>query len=432
MKAYRPSRSIQDPATRLPEHQIAEPGLTRLNTIALGALLVFVTLAPLIVSDAGDGSTTAGEGNALRQLIYLTIFALALFSAQVAQSPSRLLSLPPSLCAMLAWCFLSVSWAVDPGVAVRRLFLTLIIIWSVFLLVEKAGYERTLSMVRWVLLLILIANYVAVVLAPSWAIHQAASEKDPSIVGAWRGILMQKNFAGVACVLSILFYLFDAKKIVWPLRLAVVSAAAVFLYHSNSRTSILLLVSSIAGAGMYRLYEPAYRWITCLFLQLGILLFSVLAWEYWDVLIESFDTPDTLTGRPLIWSVLFRYWQDHWLLGSGFGSFWNVGDPEPISSYSRGWVANSINSGHNGFLDIMVQTGFPGLLLAIFAVVLVPLASFIVHPSLDRSRASLLLVTIWFCIFHNFTESSLFDRDATVHVFLMLAIALLRAEARRR
>jgi hypothetical protein len=51
------------------------------------------------------------------------------------------------------------------------------------------------------------------------------------------------------------------------------------------------------------------------------------------------------------------------------------------------------------------------------------------HQSLDRSRAGLLLACIWFCIGHNLTESSLFDRDATVHVFLMLSIALLRREA---
>jgi hypothetical protein len=35
-----------------------------------------------------------------------------------------------------------------------------------------------------------------------------------------------------------------------------------------------------------------------------------------------------------------------------------------------------------------------------------------------------------FGVGHNLTESSLFDRDAAVHVFLMLAIALLAVETR--
>jgi O-antigen ligase len=243
---------------------------------------------------------------------------------------------------------------------------------------------------------------------------------------------MQKNFAGAACALTILYFVFDAKKTSWPVRLVVIAASAVFLYQSNSRTSMVLLCSSFAVVGLYRLYQPRYRWVACLFLAPAALLGAVLAHEYWDPISAPFSRPDSLTGRGQIWPALWRYWQEHWLLGSGFGSFWNVGEPRPISLYGQGWVASAINSGHNGFLDLLVQTGLPGLVLAVLATVCAPLATLIVHPSLDRSRASLLLACIWFCVGHNFTESSLFDRDATVHVFLMLAIALLGIEARRR
>ena len=407
----------------------AARGPTRVGAIALGALLVFVVLAPLIAASPAPEEGVAGEGNVFRQLIYLAVFAMALYGAQVTRTPVALVALPVSLFLMLLWCCLSVAWALAPGIAARRLALTLIIVWSVFLLVGTTGYGKAVRLARWVLALTLAANYIAVLAVPSWAIHQAASEADPSIVGAWRGILMQKNFAGVACVLAMLFFVFDAQRIGRLLRLSVVVAAAVFLYHTNSRTSMILAASSVFVVGLYRLYAPYYRWAACLFLGFAALLAGLLAHAYWDVLGAALSRPDALTGRPLIWSALWRYAGDHWLLGSGFGSFWNVGGQDPIASYTRGWVATAIYSGHNGYLDVLVQTGVPGLILAVIAIVLAPLATFVMHQSLDRSRAGLLLACIWFCIGHNLTESSLFDRDATVHVFLMRSIALLRREA---
>jgi O-antigen ligase len=409
----------------------SESVLANVNGLAMFALLVFVLLSPLIVSNPSQTDGATGEGNVFRQLVYIAIFTMALFSSQVVRFPAALLTPPKTMLLMLGWCCLSILWAVNPGVGTRRLFLTLIIVSSIFLLVEKAGYEKTVRSVRWVLPLILAANYLAVLAFPSWGIHQL-TEEDPSIVGAWHGVLMQKNFAGAVCALTVLFFVFDAGKISWPVRLTVLAASAVFLYQSNSKTSMALLASSFVVAGLYRLYNPYYRWAACLFMALAALLASVLAYEYWDWITEPFSRQDTLTGRVQIWPVLVRYWQDHWLLGSGFGSFWNVGEPKPISLYSRGWVATQINSGHNGFLDLLVQTGLPGLVLAIFATFLAPLSKFVLHSSFVRPRASLLLACIWFCVLHNLTESSLFDRDAIVHVFLMLAIALLGLEARRQ
>jgi O-antigen ligase len=89
-----------------------------------------------------------------------------------------------------------------------------------------------------------------------------------------------------------------------------------------------------------------------------------------------------------------------------------------------------ITSGHNGFLDLVVQIGLPGLLLALCAVIVAPMRVLLTDAGLDRSRRSLLTALVVFGVGHNLTESSLFDRDAAVHVFLMLAIALLAVETR--
>jgi hypothetical protein len=390
--------------------------------------LAFVVLAPFIADGQGDSS---GQGNILRQLIYALIFAAALFCARISLRPKALVDMPLTLLITLAWFLVSLSWASNPGVGARRLVLTLLVIWSVFLLSSTVGYQGMVQSIRRVLPLVLLANFCAVLLLPGWAIHQAAVEGDPSIVGAWRGVLMQKNFAGVASALTIIFFAFDAGKIGRTYRWTVIVMAAIFLYQTNSRTSMSLLIASMAIGFLYRFYRPYYRWMWSVFLALSVPLLVFIIVENRELMAAPFADPDAFTGRVHIWMALLNYAGDHLLLGSGFGSFWNAGEPHPLAPYTRGWVLNKISSGHSGFLDLLAQTGLPGLILSIFSAFLAPLWIFMKHETAHPGRAGLLLALIMFCFAQNLTESGLFDRDATVQVFLMIGIALLHEEARK-
>jgi O-antigen ligase len=397
-------------------------------SVTLFCFLCFVMLAPLITVQLSP-SEANGEGNALRQIVYVVIFGMACTCTGLARLPLKLTLVPVSVLVFLGWSLLSLTWAIDPGIAMRRLLLTVLIIFSIFLLMDRVGYERTVQLVRITLALTLLANYVSTFGWPTWAIHQA-TEDDPSIVGAWHGILVQKNFAGSVCALTIVFFALDASRIQFLLRSAVIAMATYFLYRTESKTSEALLVFSLFVGALSKKYSPRYRSLLCLSIALLIAAATLVAYQKWDVVSAPFDSEDALTGRVQIWPVLLDYWHDHWLLGSGFGSFWNIGTPEPITAYASGWVTE-IASGHNGYIDLLVQTGLPGLVLAIFATLLAPAWRLISIEGLDPARRSLLIALVWFAVGHNLTESSIFDRDATVHVVLMLAIALLGSQARR-
>jgi O-antigen ligase len=128
-----------------------------------------------------------------------------------------------------------------------------------------------------------------------------------------------------------------------------------------------------------------------------------------------------------IWGVLLDFWKDHRLTGSGYGSFWNVRNPQPIYQYATGarsWIVH-ITSGHNGYIDLLVQTGLPGLALGLVATVLAPFRRLLTSVDVLPARRGLITAIVLFSVCHNLTESSIFDRDATVHVFLMLGVALL-------
>jgi O-antigen ligase len=405
------------------------------------AMLAFGLLAPLLTGDlsvaTGESQGSGGQGNLLRQGAYVLIFGLALVVSDVLRFPERLWSPPASVLAMLVWCGLSVTWALDPAVSVRRLLLTLIVIFTIFLLVPRAGYAATVRAVRRLLPVILVANYVAVLALPGFAIHRAASTIDPGLVGAWRGILMHKNLAGLVCAYTIIFFALDAASIRRAFRVAIVLAAAFFLYQSHSKTSMGFTAVSILVAALFTRYNPYYRVVAVVLGLLSVAMAALAAYLNWGVLSAPFQDETFLTGRVQIWPILFDFWKDHPLTGSGYGAFWDIRDPQPIYEYMSGypawqaWIAD-LTSAHNGYIDLLVQTGLPGLVLGVCATLLAPLWKVLTSLTLTRPRGSLLLATLLFSVCHNLTESSIFDRDATVNVFLMLAVALLGLEDRTR
>ena len=79
-------------------------------------------------------------------------------------------------------------------------------------------------------------------------------------------------------------------------------------------------------------------------------------------LAEVFDDPASLTGRVQIWPVLLDYVSNHLWLGSGYGSFWAIGDASPIFEFDNSWLM-TIDHSHNGYLETLVHTGVIGLAL---------------------------------------------------------------------
>lgn len=421
---------------------VAGPSLTAAPSAAFeralpgsanGAALILVILLGLAVPApfflGGEGDNLSGQGNAFRQLAYLMVFAGALLAAGVLRSPRRLFAIPPEILLVLLWCALSLGWAIEPGIAMRRLALTVMVVWSVFLLVRQAGYLLTVRAFRLVLPAILVINFAAVFAAPGIGVHQTGEALDPGLIGAWRGILGQKNYAGPVSALTILFFLFDGRRLRPTLRLAILAAAAVFLVGTESKTSMGVLAVSIVAALVFRVYQPRYRLLVLHLVVLALVAIALLGWFWRDALLAPFSREDALTGRVQIWPVLLGYARDNWLLGSGYGSFWNIGETSPVYHYTLGWVSK-LASGHNGYLDLLVQIGAPGLALVVIAVVLIPAWRFVTTQTLDRTRGALLFSLFSFVVLHNGTESTLFDRDAALSLTLMTVIALLRVERR--
>jgi exopolysaccharide production protein ExoQ len=404
-----------------PADNLAVPPRQNLLIGATALLIILCLLGPFMSYSDLPG---AGEGSPARQLGYALVALLAFVGIRPIAAPKRILVIPVFIVIALAWCWLSVIWALSPSIAVRRIVLTMMIIWSIFAIVKYAGYQQPVQIIRILLAALLAINLATSILFPDFGIHHVNEPGDKGLIGDWRGIMTHKNFAGPPTVLAILFFVFDAKKIPLVLRATVIAAACYFLVYCQSKTSVGIGIFALIVGIVFTQFRNKYRPLIIILFALAGAAAGVMAFVYQDPLSGNFTDERSFTGRPLIWKALYDYWVVHPWLGSGFGSFWNIGPGGPIYKYATGWVTQ-ITVGHNGFLDLLVQIGIPGLALVVFATVVVPLYRLLSNPEDFAQRSALIISVLVFCIGHNSTETTLFDRDAIGQVFLMFSIAFI-------
>lgn len=197
------------------------PGWSQALAQTAFALLVILALAGPWMTDQGDDTLKL-----VREAGYASVFIFALVAVRPWRNPERLLVVPWPLLLALGWCALSLLWAIEPAVGLRRLVLTTIVLWSLFAVVREVGLERSITILRGLLALLLATNFVAALAFPAVGIHGASEE--PGLIGAWRGIMGQKNWAGLACAMTILVFTFDAARVHIMVRIGVIAAALLF------------------------------------------------------------------------------------------------------------------------------------------------------------------------------------------------------------
>ncbi len=428
-----PVREAVPSASRHTAAALLRPEERQRLVVAALALVGVLLVAMIGTSSFTDweASLESDKGDLLRQLLLGGIFFMLLLGAGPAAAPARQrrgalgwLPLPLSLIILLGYCFLSIGWAVAPFVSLRRFALTAMVIWILFRAVAELGYERTLALLRGTLVFMLVANFVSL-LVPGVGLQPDFPGGDPSVVGDWRGLLFHKNLTGAVCAFTILLFLFDRRSPSSYFAVPVILGAAIFLYFSHSKTSEgVLLVALLTGLA-FRAYSADYRAFLAPFLIMAAGLLLELASLYFGEFSVLLNDPDALTGRSQIWPILLTYASEHPLTGAGFGSFWQIGDEGPIWDFTSGWIARSAGHGHNGYLDLLVTIGAPGLVLAILVLFVWPVMRLLLSHAIPGSRRALLLSLIAFCAGHNMTETSLLDRASVVQVFLILTIALI-------
>jgi exopolysaccharide production protein ExoQ len=392
-------------------------------------LVIFVGLKPFAppaeVASFG-GVEEAGAGNALRQIAYISVFLLIVTSAFLRTGWEAFRSVPSSVVVLLIWCAASALWAGEPAVVLRRAGLEIVIVLSVFMGVGSIGADRAFRILRILLAVILVVNWLSIPLL-SAAVHPP-NEGDVALIGNWRGLYGHKNIAGAVCVLTAMLFLFTKTgKGNW-IGILVAIGATGFLLMSHSKSSLGFLPLGLMAGWLYKIgwRDGLSRAISSVCVLLLLLVSFVFLSLKAEVLTRLIEDPAEFTGRAAIWQAEISYIQDHLLLGAGFGSFTDSGGLSPLHNYVGNKWVETVSHGHNGYLQLLVTIGGVGFLLAMIALVIVPGLRF---WKLDRGQTAfkpLLFAIFIFSLAHNVMESDFLEADGVSWAALLIMIAGLK------
>lgn len=372
----------------------------------------------------GVGDPHAGDGNSVNQIV---VIGLTGMMALCCWRPSRMdanLAIPWPLLGMFAYCLFTLLWSDVPLIGFRRLVLAVMSMWLLFRCVNELGYGRTLLFIRWVFIALLAANYLAVMFSPH-GIHGYVFGDASTEAGSWRGAMIHKNIAGPACALTVMFFIFDRRTMPVMLRNAVLGAVVVFLWFTQSKSSMSSLAIALLAGYCVRFLRISKGSQTMIYVGLAIALLLAIGGVFYSDALEQLDDPNAFTGRMQIWLALILYTKQHLWTGAGFASFWQVGTASPILHLTRGWVAEEAPAGHNGYLDLLVTIGLPGTILAVLVLLLLPAQRLMLAEKMPPERRSLLFAVIVFCICNNFAESELIGGMLIDQMFLSIVLALI-------
>lgn len=234
----------------------------------------------------------------------------------------------------------------------------------------------------------------------------------------WIGVGTQKNTFGRLCLISIFFLIWSIIKR-WQVRnipaIKYQTVAEIFLVilschllrgpsiGAMSATAVISLAVGLTAfigflwMNKLKIY-PSANAITTI-MATGIIL-GIITLFTSGATVGSFtaivERDTTLTGRTDVWQSLLPVAMQQPILGHGFGEFWT---PETREFYR-------ISEGHNGYLDVLLETGFAGLIfVTLFLLSSCRRAQRIMKD--DFYWASLWICFLIMAVIHNISESSI-------------------------
>jgi exopolysaccharide production protein ExoQ len=176
----------------------------------------------------------------------------------------------------------------------------------------------------------------------------------------WQGVFTQKNACGRMMVLATAVVLAEWR--ISPLKITSLLAFLVVMVMSGSRGAwvieavVLALYALLAVA---RCLESRSRVVLFLAASCLAAVLAGIVWYYLPVLLSMLGRNATLTGRTEIWKQVWRFIMERPALGWGYAAFWRGIEGQSFEVVAA--VRFIVFHAHNGFLEIWLELGLPGL-----------------------------------------------------------------------
>ena len=298
-----------------------------------------------------------GETPVLR-LIWLPVYAIIL--GLIAARFQRVVRAWPAWLALLglvALAYASKYWSIDPAVTGRRVIAMAMT--GSFALYLGSAYDglRLPRLLMQTALVMALGSLVMVFAFPAIGVHQADN------AGLWRGLWYEKNQMGIVMVAgataaAACLAAGDGR---WKAPALTLALTTVLVLATQSKTSLLCLMIGlglIVALWTMRRGGPVFT-VVCVWLGIvvaGIGLYVFLTEP--ESILAALGKDPSLTGRTHIWDSLMRRVGERPWTGYGYSAFWGRESvPAAFVRRETGWL---VPSAHNGWIDLLVQLGWPG------------------------------------------------------------------------
>jgi exopolysaccharide production protein ExoQ len=364
------------------------------------------------------------EGNSFDRTIFLILILWGIYVlAQRKINWSALFADNKWLLAYLAYCLLSILWADDSVIVVKRWFKDLgNPIMALVLLTERRPFEALVSTIRRLSFILLPLSVLFVRYIPELG-------RGYSAAGGvmYSGAADHKNTLGLFCLVAGTCYLWaylHRRALLNRSELITAPMLAWLMYMANSKTSLtcLILTSTILLWGSRQsIAKHPTRIIG--YTLCGVLLY-ISADAMFDLqthILTWLGRDATLTNRTEVWKVV-RELQTNSLLGAGFMSFWS-GD-RMVAVWSV--FGPGVNQAHNGYLEQYLNLGYVGVIF-IIAIAAAALFKVRTHLKHDYAPGLLRFCFITAALLYNYTEASFYGINL---MWVMLLVASVEVSLR--
>jgi O-antigen ligase len=414
------------------------PDTLRLVLATAVLALIWISLDPFAASGLYEGgeSSSSRQGRLVNQLGYSLMAALTLatiMSFVDRRVLARFVSVPwLVMAAILAASALTA----DVSGTWRSVAFTLIALGMAAALpllpATRGDFETVLKTVSIVLLALC---YGGLVLDPGSAIHQG-SDLEAQHAGLWRGVFTHKNIAGPVMIMVGFGGIFLMRRRQWLWGGLIAALAFFFAFNAGSKTALalapvtigLILLPALFGLRLLGAIAAVVAIATAHALTVGTVFVPAF-----DAVLRSFHQTTTFTGRTGIWDFAGDYLLARPWTGFGLDGFWGTDFLRSTEQpFDRPWDPRGIVHGHNGFVDVTLFLGVPGLVMTVWLVVLAPAVDYVRAGarSRDGALADLFFMIVVFAVLVSALESFFFRRADPIWLTTVIALAGLRLTAR--
>lgn len=231
--------------------------------------------------------------------------------------------------------------------------------------------------------------------------------------GAWKGSYGYKNLLGAIMVISsFTFFLLPVERGNWlqqTYKWSGLGLSIALILLSTSKTSLVVSILLFSILFFYR----NYRWhgkVTVIFLDLFILVLGgvgTVVIGSWTEILTALGRDPTLTGRTPMWGIALTRLMERPFLGFGRGAFWAPGSPYALEAglaVAPGFIPPHA---HNGFIDIILDTGIIGFTLFIISYLIAYSRALKLAYAAKEPENMWYLAFLIFLFMNNMTESFL-------------------------